>query len=92
MYNQFSAKIDLEEGNLEKDSYLYRSLSLHLSTDTDCCARQKWWVINEIVNDDLYNFRLINVPLNNPKYIMMFLFNDKTFPPGLSFISGFGYV
>ncbi|XP_076169043.1 piezo type mechanosensitive ion channel component isoform X2 [Ptiloglossa arizonensis] len=76
----------------EDDSYLYRSISLHLSTDAACCARQKWWVVKEVCNDDLYNQRLRNVPLNSCTYIMMFLFNDKTFPEGLSFISGFGIL
>ncbi|XP_076765205.1 piezo type mechanosensitive ion channel component isoform X3 [Xylocopa sonorina] len=80
---------DLEK---EDDKHLYRNISLHLSTDANCCARQKWWVVNEVCNDSLYNQLLSRVPLNDCKYIMMFLFNDKTFPEGLSFISGFGIL
>ncbi|KAK9296007.1 hypothetical protein QLX08_009854 [Tetragonisca angustula] len=80
---------DIEE---EDHNYLYRNISLHLSTDADCCARQKWWIVKEVCNDTLYDQLLKRVPLNNCKYIMMFLFNDKTFPEGLSFISGFGIL
>ncbi|XP_043514793.1 piezo-type mechanosensitive ion channel component isoform X5 [Frieseomelitta varia] len=80
---------DVEE---EDHNYLYRNISLHLSTDADCCARQKWWIVKEVCNDTLYDQLLKRVPLNNCKYIMMFLFNDKTFPEGLSFISGFGIL
>ncbi|XP_076644293.1 piezo type mechanosensitive ion channel component isoform X5 [Halictus rubicundus] len=82
-----------EEEEPEPDnSYLFRSINLHLSTDAACCARQKWWVVREVCTDDLYNQRLKFVPLNSCSYIMMFLFNDKTFPEELSFISGFGIL
>ncbi|XP_048267512.1 piezo-type mechanosensitive ion channel component isoform X8 [Bombus terrestris] len=82
------------DDNVEEDdeNHLYRDVSLHLSTDADCCARQKWWIVKEVCNDTLYDQLLKRVPLNNCKYIMMFLFNDKTFPEGLSFISGFGIL
>ncbi|XP_015433608.1 PREDICTED: piezo-type mechanosensitive ion channel component [Dufourea novaeangliae] len=80
-----------EEGETD-DSYLFRSINLHLSTDAACCARQKWWIVKEVCTDDLYIGRLKNVPLNSCNYIMMFLFNDKTFPKELSFISGFGIL
>ncbi|XP_071867859.1 piezo type mechanosensitive ion channel component isoform X4 [Bombus fervidus] len=76
----------------EDENHLYRDVSLHLSTDADCCARQKWWIVKEVCNDSLYDQLLRRVPLNDCKYIMMFLFNDKTFPEGLSFISGFGIL
>ncbi|XP_060823619.1 piezo-type mechanosensitive ion channel component isoform X9 [Bombus pascuorum] len=76
----------------EDENHLYRDVSLHLSTDADCCARQKWWIVKEVCNDSLYDQLLKRVPLNDCKYIMMFLFNDKTFPEGLSFISGFGIL
>ncbi|XP_054011749.1 piezo-type mechanosensitive ion channel component isoform X2 [Hylaeus anthracinus] len=84
-------RIEDEEPEMN-DNYLYRSINLHLTTDDTCCARQKWWIVTEVCNDDLYNQRLKNVPLNSCQDIMMFLFNDKTFPEGLSFISGFGIL
>ncbi|CAL1685704.1 unnamed protein product [Lasius platythorax] len=75
------------------DSYLYRNISVQLSTDKDCCAHQQWWVIHETCTDYLYNDTLNQVPLNDcDKFIMMFLFNDKAFPKELSFISGFGIL
>ncbi|KAK1122195.1 hypothetical protein K0M31_009421 [Melipona bicolor] len=82
------------DDNIEEEdhNYLHRNISLHLSTDADCCARQKWWIVKEVCNDTLYDQLLKRVPLNNCTYIMMFLFNDKTFPEGLSFISGFGIL
>ncbi|KAL6263389.1 hypothetical protein P5V15_006180 [Pogonomyrmex californicus] len=75
----------------EDKSYLYRSVSVQLSTDEKCCAHQQWWMIREVCSnssDDFFN----NIPLNDCKYIMMFLFNDKAFPESLSFISGFGIL
>lgn len=83
--------MDDEEENVNDDSYLYRNVSLLLSTNNGtCCAQQQWWVVKETCDDPIYQNRLKNVPLNSCKYIMMFLFNDKAFPEGLSFISGFG--
>ncbi|XP_026674428.1 piezo-type mechanosensitive ion channel component isoform X4 [Ceratina calcarata] len=81
-----------DEVEEEDVSQIHRNISLHLSTDAECCARSKWWVVNEVCNDTLYDNLLRRVPLNDCKYIMMFLFNDKTFPEGLSFISGFGIL
>ncbi|XP_076285708.1 piezo type mechanosensitive ion channel component isoform X3 [Lasioglossum baleicum] len=79
-----------EETDEPDNSYLFRSINLNLSTNALCCAR--WWSVKEVCTDDLYNERLIHLPLNNCSYIMMFLFNDKTFPEELSFISGFGIL
>ncbi|XP_076388823.1 piezo type mechanosensitive ion channel component isoform X5 [Megachile rotundata] len=81
-----------ENEEVTDDSYLYRNISLQLSTDSECCAHEKWWVVREACNDPLYEQLLENIPLNSCKYIMMFLFNDKTFPEGLSFISGLGIL
>jgi len=74
----------------EDDSYIYRNISIQLSTEKNCCAHQQWWIVHEECTDQLYKDILENVPLNDCKYIMMFLFNDKAFPEGLSFFSGFG--
>lgn len=71
-------------------SYLYRNISVQLSIDKDCCARQQWWEVREMCTDPTYDLLLKKVPLNDCNYIMMFLFNDKAFPEDLSFISGFG--
>ena len=79
---------DDEDTKEHDDSYLYRNISLHLSTDMECCAHQKWWIVSEACDDPLYEQLLRKIPLNNCKYIMMFLFNEKQFPEGLSFISG----
>ncbi|XP_043794747.1 piezo-type mechanosensitive ion channel component isoform X2 [Apis laboriosa] len=75
-----------------KDIHLYRNISLFLSSEPDCCSHKKWWLVNEVCNDTLYENLLNRVPLNDCKYIMMYLFNDKTFPEGLSFISGLGIL
>ncbi|XP_006609654.1 piezo-type mechanosensitive ion channel component [Apis dorsata] len=80
------------EDRIVKDIHLYRNISLFLSSEPDCCSHKKWWVVNEVCNDTLYENLLSRVPLNDCKYIMMYLFNDKTFPEGLSFISGLGIL
>jgi hypothetical protein len=72
------------------DSYLYRNVTLQLSTDKECCAHQQWWILNETCTDNFYKNILNEIPLNDCDYVMMFLFNDKAFPESLSFISGFG--
>ncbi|XP_025268649.1 piezo-type mechanosensitive ion channel component isoform X2 [Camponotus floridanus] len=90
MQSSRSPQRDLED---EDDSYLYRNVSIQLSTIKDCCAHQQWWVIHETCIDPLYKDVLSQVPLNDcNNYIMMFLFNDKAFPKELSFISGFGIL
>ncbi|KAM0736630.1 Piezo-type mechanosensitive ion channel component 1 [Formica fusca] len=90
MRSRRSSQTDEED---KDEKYLYRNISIHLSTEKDCCAHQQWWMIHETCTDDLYKDVLNQVPLNDcDKYIMMFLFNDKAFPKELSFISGFGIL
>ncbi|XP_026300510.1 piezo-type mechanosensitive ion channel component isoform X10 [Apis mellifera] len=84
--------LEIENDKKVKNNYLYRNISLSLSLEPDCCSHKKWWVVNEVCNDTLYENLLSRVPLNDCKYIMMYLFNDKTFPEGLSFISGLGIL
>ncbi|XP_071635421.1 piezo-type mechanosensitive ion channel component isoform X5 [Temnothorax longispinosus] len=76
----------------KEDSYLYRNMSVQLSTNKSCCAHQQWWMVREVCTDSAYTDFLSRIPLNNCTNIMMFLFNDKAFPEGLSFISGFGIL
>ncbi|KAK2582220.1 hypothetical protein KPH14_004571 [Odynerus spinipes] len=87
-----SQSLKEEEDKSFDTTYLYRNIKLQLSMDRDCCAHQQWWIVQEVCDDRLHLDLLENVPLNNCKYIMMFLFNDKAFPEGLSFISGFGIL
>ncbi|XP_018346601.1 PREDICTED: piezo-type mechanosensitive ion channel component isoform X2 [Trachymyrmex septentrionalis] len=71
------------------EKYLYRNMSIRLSTDMTCCDHKQWWIVREACTDsDFFN----QIPLNDCNYIMMFLFNDKAFPESLSFISGFGII
>jgi len=74
----------------EDNSYLFRNMSIQLSTDKECCDHKQWWIVREVCTGSAYNDFLSKVPLNDCQYIMMFLFNDKAFPESLSFISGFG--
>ncbi|XP_011063273.1 PREDICTED: piezo-type mechanosensitive ion channel component 2 isoform X8 [Acromyrmex echinatior] len=71
------------------DRYLYRNMSIRLSTDMTCCDHKQWWIVREAcTGSDFFS----QIPLNDCNYIMMFLFNDKAFPESLSFISGFGII
>ncbi|KAL0119117.1 hypothetical protein PUN28_009604 [Cardiocondyla obscurior] len=76
----------------EDNSYLYRNMSIQLLTNKTCCANKQWWMVQEECSGDPYIKYLSKIPKNDCNYIMMFLFNDKTFPEGLSFISGFGIL
>nr|XP_050856685.1 piezo-type mechanosensitive ion channel component isoform X7 [Vespula vulgaris] len=87
-----SQSLNEEDVDTSNDKHLYRNISLQLSIDRDCCAHQQWWVIQEVCDDRFYLELLQNIPLNDCKEVTMFLFNDKVFPEGLSFISGFGIL
>ncbi|XP_011312853.1 piezo-type mechanosensitive ion channel component 1 isoform X3 [Fopius arisanus] len=78
------------EMNNGKD-YLYRNATLHLSSANGTTSGQ-WWVVDENCDDVIYMNLLKQIPLNDCNYTFMFLFNDKAFPEGLSFISGFGIL
>ncbi|XP_044597083.1 piezo-type mechanosensitive ion channel component isoform X3 [Cotesia glomerata] len=68
---------------------LYRNVTLQLVSELG----QQWWMIQEQCNDNLYNKVLKNVPLNDcSNNIVMFMFNEKAFPEGLSFFSGMGIL
>ncbi|XP_015127425.1 piezo-type mechanosensitive ion channel component isoform X5 [Diachasma alloeum] len=82
--------VDDSEGSDGRD-YLYRNATLHLSTATGSPSGQ-WWVVDENCDDQMYMNLLRFIPLNDCNYIFMFLFNDKAFPEGLSFISGVGIL
>ncbi|XP_066587552.1 piezo-type mechanosensitive ion channel component [Prorops nasuta] len=74
---------------------IYRDIILQLSpvvNRLNTGPQQQWWVVQENCSDPLYNVLLKNIPKNNCKDIMLFLFNDKAFPEGLSFISGYGIL
>ncbi|XP_043673451.1 piezo-type mechanosensitive ion channel component isoform X7 [Vespula pensylvanica] len=87
-----SQSLNEEDVDTSNEKHLYRNISLQLSIDRDCCAHQQWWVIQEVCDDRFYLELLQNIPLNDCKEVTMFLFNDKVFPEGLSFISGFGIL
>ncbi|XP_011693697.1 PREDICTED: piezo-type mechanosensitive ion channel component 2-like [Wasmannia auropunctata] len=76
----------------DEESYLYRNMSVQLSTDKECCDRKQWWIVREECTGSLYKDFLSKIPLNDCNNTMMFLFNDKAFPESLSFISGFGIL
>ncbi|XP_011880859.1 PREDICTED: piezo-type mechanosensitive ion channel component 1 isoform X3 [Vollenhovia emeryi] len=89
---QLMEPLHLSSDESNDESYLYRNLSVQLSTNKDCCAHQQLWAIHEICTGSPFADFLNKIPLNDCKYVTMFLFNDKAFPEGLSFISGFGIL
>lgn len=80
-------KINFDAEDEESMNYLYRDVTLVVTNNS---LNQQWFAVNEACNDSIYNTTLNEIPLNDCSYIMMFLFNDKVFPEGLSFISGLG--
>ncbi|XP_016841730.1 piezo-type mechanosensitive ion channel component isoform X3 [Nasonia vitripennis] len=80
-------KINFDAEDEESMSYLYRDVTLVVTNNS---INQQWFAVHEACNDSIYNTTLNEIPLNDCSYIMMFLFNDKVFPEGLSFISGLG--
>ncbi|CAB0040178.1 unnamed protein product [Trichogramma brassicae] len=75
------------ESSASNDLYLYRDVVLLVENNT---LNQQWFSVSEPCNDTIYNRTLNEIPLNDCSYIMMYFFNDKMFPEGLSFISGLG--
>ncbi|KAL7286394.1 hypothetical protein TKK_0019346 [Trichogramma kaykai] len=75
------------ENSASNDLYLYRDIVLLVENNS---LNQQWFSVSEPCNDTIYNSTLNEIPLNDCSYIMMYFFNDKMFPEGLSFISGLG--
>ena len=80
----FLGKVNLDIEDEASKNYLYRNVTLVVTNNS---INEQWFSVRESCNDSIYN---TEVPLNDCSYIMMFLFNDKVFPEGLSFISGLG--
>lgn len=78
---------DISKGK-HPDDKLYRNVTLKMSSE----GGQQWWVVHESCDDPFYDTILNNIPLNNCKHIMMFLFNDKVLPATLRLISGIGIL
>lgn len=52
-------------------------------------ASQMWWELKEDCTD--INYKIIkNIPYSNCEYLVMYTFNEKSFPASLSFLSGGG--
>ncbi|XP_023248310.1 piezo-type mechanosensitive ion channel component isoform X2 [Copidosoma floridanum] len=79
---------DKKEAEEAKEN-LYRNVRLVITNNT---LNQQWFSVHETCNDSSFNASEIKIPLNDCSYIMMFMFNDKSFPEGLSFLSGMGII
>ena len=52
-------------------------------------ATQEWWEVEEDCSKGTFKW----LPRDKAcRYLTMYTFNDKSFPEGLSFISGGGYI
>jgi len=67
---------------------VYRNISLHYN-DTRSSS-QNWWSLEETCNDTNYNDFLKKIDDDHCSKLVMYTFNDKSFPKTLSFISGEG--
>lgn len=76
---------------LEGKTKGYVDLSVKLQSDGfgELVSRQEWWEVQENCEDGYYDW----LPRHRQcRFLTIYTFNDKTFPKGLSFISGGGIV
>lgn len=67
----------------------YRNLSLQYNGDNRSSS-QSWWSLEETCNDENYENFLKKIDDDHCSKLVMYTFNDKSFPKTLSFISGEG--
>ncbi|XP_023706983.1 piezo-type mechanosensitive ion channel component isoform X4 [Cryptotermes secundus] len=69
----------------------YRNLSLQYNGDNRSSS-QSWWSLEETCNDENYENFLKKIDDDHCSKLVMYTFNDKSFPKTLSFISGEGII
>lgn len=67
----------------------YRNLSLEYNGDNGPSS-QGWWSLKETCSDENYEKFLKKIDDDHCSKLVMYTFNDKSFPKTLSFISGEG--
>ncbi|KAL3280583.1 hypothetical protein HHI36_003816 [Cryptolaemus montrouzieri] len=71
----------------------YRNASLNLHHMPNMSSQSDWWKLNEQCNDRNYKKYLKKLPYQDDcDGIVLYTFNDKTFPSGLSIITGGGII
>ncbi|KAJ9578582.1 hypothetical protein L9F63_005184, partial [Diploptera punctata] len=73
-----------------QDDTAFRNLSLRYN-GLNGSTSQSWWTLTEICNDSNYNDYLKKLD-DDCSDLVMYTFNDKSFPKTLSFISGEGII
>lgn len=64
-------------------------MKLSRSQADNSTASQMWWELKEDCKDT--NYRILkDIPYYNCEYLVMYTFNEKSFPASLSFLSGGG--
>ncbi|CAG9862827.1 unnamed protein product [Phyllotreta striolata] len=77
----------------DPEAKTYRNITINLSTESDAGLKQEWWKIKEECSD--YNYlNFLNKITHNDceNYIILYCFNDKVFPPTLSFLTAGGII
>jgi hypothetical protein len=67
----------------------YRNVSLEYNGDNRSSS-QGWWSLTETCSDENYENFLKKIDYDHCSKLVMYTFNDKSFPKTLSFISGEG--
>lgn len=74
--------IDLNRGDISP----YRNVTMSLQNS----GSLYWWELKEECNDSAYETVLRNLPYASCDNLVIYTFNDKSFPEGLNIISGKG--
>jgi hypothetical protein len=67
----------------------FRNLTLEYNGDNRPSS-QDWWSLTETCSDENYENFLRRIDDDHCSQLVMYTFNDKSFPQSLSFISGEG--
>lgn len=67
----------------------YRNLSLEYNGDNGSSG-QGWWSLTETCSDENYEKFLKKIDDDHCSKLVMYTFNDRSFPKTLNFISGEG--
>ncbi|CAH1098787.1 unnamed protein product [Psylliodes chrysocephalus] len=77
----------------DPEAKVYRNMSIKLLTANQGGYKQEWWKVNEECGDYNYEHFLDKIVHHNcADYIILYCFNDKVFPPTLSFITAGGII
>ncbi|KAK9887392.1 hypothetical protein WA026_022330 [Henosepilachna vigintioctopunctata] len=76
----------------DDNANFFRNVTLNLHHNPDLGPQSDWWKMNESCNDKNYHRILSHLPYQDCDSIVIYIFNDKIFPAGLSILTSGGII